>query len=202
MVLRFKNDPARTAALASGLTTYSGRPCHRCRATERYASSGACVACVKARATERATSISVPRYRPREDSARGAALAAEEVTYIGPPCQTCTSTERYTSSGGCVHCTKAANLQKNDGRPRRGYRRLTKTGLDLPLQPEDSKCQACGDVAKLVADHDHALEALGFPGGETFRGWICYRCNNGIGLLGDDVAGLMRALAYLRKETR
>jgi hypothetical protein len=199
MALKFKNDPARTAALAGDLTRYEGRTCDRCQGTERYTSSGACVTCVKARATERSTSIRVPRYKPKEDSARGAALAAEEITYIGPPCITCTSTERYTSSGGCVHCTKAANLQKNDGRPRRNYRRLTKTGLDLPLEPADGKCEVCGNVAKLVADHDHVLEALGFPGSETFRGWLCYRCNNGIGLLGDNVAGLMLRVAYLQK---
>jgi hypothetical protein len=76
---------------------------------------------------------------------------------------------------------------------------LTKTGLDLPLEPADGRCEACGTEVKLVADHDHVLEALGFPGSETFRGWICYRCNNGIGLLGDNVAGLMLRVAYLQK---
>jgi hypothetical protein len=77
---------------------------------------------------------------------------------------------------------------------------LTKTGLDLPLEPADGRCEACGEVAKLVADHDHVLEALGFPGSETFRGWLCYRCNNGIGLLGDTIAGVQRALDYLKRK--
>jgi len=198
MALTFKNDPARTAALADNLTTYVGRPCLRCETVERYTSSGACITCTKARSTQRGGSA-LTRYRPSEDSARGAALAAEEKTYIGPPCRTCTSTERYTSSGGCVHCTKAAVTQRGDGRPRRKYEHHEKHGLSVPLQPEDSKCECCGKPAKLVIDHDHKLEILGFPGSETFRGWICYACNAGIGRLGDDIAGVQRALDYLRR---
>ena len=33
----------------------------------------------------------------------------------------------------------------------------------------------------------------------TFRGWLCKPCNVGIGMLGDDIAGLERAIDYLRK---
>ena len=198
MTLKFKNDPARTAALAGDLTTYIGRPCIRCKGVERYTSAGTCIVCSKARATKRAGRITTTRYKPKVDSARGIALAAEEITYIGPPCVTCTSTERYASSGGCVHCTKAQQKQRGN----KPQRRKTGAGVGaaIPLEPADSKCQACGEIAKLIQDHDHALEALGFPGDETFRGWICYNCNNGIGLLGDNVAGLMRALAYLQRK--
>ena len=33
----------------------------------------------------------------------------------------------------------------------------------------------------------------------NFRGWICRNCNQGIGKLGDDVEGLVKALNYLLK---
>ncbi len=198
MVFTFKNNPARTAALASGQTTYRGHTCRRCETADRYTSSGACIACTKTRAVQHGGSAQT-RYRPSEDSARGAALTAGEKTYVGPPCRTCTSTERYTSSGGCVHCAKAAVTQRGDGRPRRKYEHHEKHGLSVPLQPADGKCQACGEIAKLIIDHDHVLEALGFPGSETFRGWVCYRCNSGIGRLGDNIAGVQRALDYLTR---
>jgi hypothetical protein len=32
-----------------------------------------------------------------------------------------------------------------------------------------------------------------------FRGWLCHACNTGLGELGDDVASVRRALAYLER---
>lgn len=58
-------------------------------------------------------------------------------------------------------------------------------------KPENSKCACCGDVAKLVCDHNH--------NNDEFRGWLCEPCNTGIGKLGDDMDGLRRAMAYLMK---
>jgi len=40
-------------------------------------------------------------------------------------------------------------------------------------------------------DHDHAT---GFH-----RGWLCNGCNNGIARLGDTIAGLRQAIAYLER---
>lgn len=56
------------------------------------------------------------------------------------------------------------------------------------------KCDICGvpEVecnTKLHMDHDHETG--------DFRGWICGKCNKGIGLLGDSPEGLQRALEYL-----
>ena len=53
-------------------------------------------------------------------------------------------------------------------------------------------CDCCGKFdTKLVCDHDHkTLE---------FRGWLCNKCNVGIGNLGDDIAGLQNGLRYLKK---
>ena len=59
-------------------------------------------------------------------------------------------------------------------------------------------CDCCGEPSKksLVVDHCH--DTL------KFRGWICASCNLGIGHLGDNIEGLEKALAFLRKhyETR
>lgn len=54
-------------------------------------------------------------------------------------------------------------------------------------------CDCCGNIhhKSLVLDHDHDTLA--------FRGWICEPCNHGIGKLGDNIEGLEKALAYLRK---
>lgn len=59
-------------------------------------------------------------------------------------------------------------------------------------------CECCGKYPKInpktgnpkwCLDHNHK--------DNTFRGWICDRCNSGIGKLGDDIDGLVKALNYL-----
>jgi len=195
----FKNDPARAAAFVGNLTRYEGRPCPRCEGGERYTSSGACVACAAARAIQRAGHMPTPRYKLKDDTARGAAYAAGEMTFQGRPCVTCTSTGRYVSSGNCVHCAKAVNKQRGDG-PRRQWTHR-KAGAGIPLEPTDGKCKACGEIAKLVMHHDHGLEALGLPAAMTFKGWVCYTCNRGFGCFGDDAIRMERALNFLKRKT-
>jgi hypothetical protein len=62
-----------------------------------------------------------------------------------------------------------------------------------PTRPEPSRCECCGNPPhgkqSLHLDHDHAAN--------TFRGWLCMNCNHGIGKLGDDYDGVLRALRYL-----
>lgn len=63
--------------------------------------------------------------------------------------------------------------------------------------PRFGACDMCGEVRDgtrgprdyLVRDHNHDTSVL--------RGWLCARCNTGLGHLGDNRAGLLRALAYL-----
>jgi hypothetical protein len=61
--------------------------------------------------------------------------------------------------------------------------------------PAGTPCQCCGRISKLFLDHTHDKD--------EFRGWICRECNSGIGLLGDSVEGVRKALDYLegRSET-
>ena len=53
-------------------------------------------------------------------------------------------------------------------------------------------CECCGRVSKLFLDHCHETD--------FFRGWLCRECNSSIGLMGDSVEGVRKALTYL--ETR
>jgi hypothetical protein len=52
-------------------------------------------------------------------------------------------------------------------------------------------CEICQKECKLCLDHDHATGRI--------RGWLCFKCNTALGKLGDTVAGLERAIAYLKK---
>lgn len=61
--------------------------------------------------------------------------------------------------------------------------------LDNPL-PEYGNCPICNKYTEdWVLDHCHD--------DGKFRGYICRHCNSGIGLLGDNINGLVNALNYL-----
>ena len=69
---------------------------------------------------------------------------------------------------------------------------VAKLKLKHPRPPAGTPCECCGRVSKLFLDHSHDTD--------TFRGWICRECNSSIGLMGDSVEGVRKALTYL--ETR
>lgn len=68
--------------------------------------------------------------------------------------------------------------------------------LPTPSRTAPVNCECCGihqkDVVRRFAlDHCHETG--------KFRGWLCGRCNTGIGSLGDDLEGVMKAVRYLRR---
>ena len=64
--------------------------------------------------------------------------------------------------------------------------------LKREAPPKTEICMCCGNKSEdIVLDHCHDT---GY-----FRGWICRYCNAGIGQLGDNTAGVEKALVYLRK---
>lgn len=61
--------------------------------------------------------------------------------------------------------------------------------------PKPEICDLCGKKPphnkKIVLDHCHETN--------TFRGWLCDPCNVGLGNLGDNLAGLTKAVEYLQR---
>jgi len=92
---------------------------------------------------------------------------------------------------------------------RRKVQRKHKYGLsdeDFQKMLSDQKglCACCGKTLeegwtqnhknnKLVVDHDHKSGKV--------RGLLCTMCNKGLGLLGDDLEGLQKAVDYLKKSS-
>jgi len=58
---------------------------------------------------------------------------------------------------------------------------------------DDNHCEICNSTIRLVLDHCHVTGDI--------RGVLCNKCNVGIGMLGDDLAGLETAAFYLRGES-
>ena len=73
--------------------------------------------------------------------------------------------------------------------------RLTDDHYNEILARQGRVCGICGtDSARsknklLVVDHDHATDRV--------RGLLCSPCNQAVGVLGDDIRGVYRALRYL-----
>jgi hypothetical protein len=79
----------------------------------------------------------------------------------------------------CRFCVAAAKRQK--------YRLVATVGQRAHA------CEICRREGPTELDHCHTTGA--------FRGWVCTLCNLGLGKLGDDVAGVRRAIAYLLRSS-
>lgn len=78
---------------------------------------------------------------------------------------------------------------------------VAKIKKSAPIIPDDYKCPICqrsenqlvtygkNKKSVWVADHNHETE--------KFRGWLCHKCNLGLGNLGDDPERCKRAMEYL-----
>ena len=59
--------------------------------------------------------------------------------------------------------------------------------------PKPERCECCHiEGKKLQTDHLH--------GSTTFRGWLCRNCNTGMGVLGDNLEGILQAAIYLEND--
>ncbi len=135
--------------------------------------------------------------------------------FTGKPCSKGHIAERHYT-GTCVECGKAARLAWNKRNPGVGtevsrqwrlrnperYReavlRSKRKAMGIPeaTRPMPLNCECC-DVSFSVRqphlDPDHTTGA--------FRGWLCNRCNRGLGYFDDNAAGLRRALDYIERNS-
>ena len=132
---------------------------------------------------------------------KAAAIAAGERRYsTGVPCKHGHVSDRLVSTGQCTECLSLRESTYDRKKYQERYRssdhggRVFRDGIrrslarksghmppplesEWPPKPSDGKCQCCGEVRRLVADHCHKTG--------RWRGWICQWCNRGLGFLGD-----------------
>jgi len=66
---------------------------------------------------------------------------------------------------------------------------LTIEGYNALMEKFNNQCAICSRTANLVIDHCHETNVI--------RGVLCNKCNTAIGMLGDNINGLSRAISYL-----
>ena len=89
----------------------------------------------------------------------------------------------------CRECTKAATQGKDEAK------KLAKDSCIPYKAPEGTRCALCGMESKkgdgLVFDHCHTKK--------IFRGYLHNSCNRSLGVLGDDIEGMIKCINYLMK---
>ncbi len=85
-----------------------------------------------------------------------------------------------------------SQLKKNYGFSLEKYEEL--------LEKQNGKCAICGDaspkqknIKRFAVDHCHTSKKI--------RGLLCANCNKGIGLLGDNIEILEKAIKYLEENS-
>ena len=68
-------------------------------------------------------------------------------------------------------------------------------GVPEATRPTPEHCECCG--SKLLGGKYTHLDPCHKTG--KFRGWLCNRCNRGLGYFDDCIEGLERAISYLKR---
>jgi len=68
---------------------------------------------------------------------------------------------------------------------------ITEEEYDALLAKQEGRCAVCRGIpeTRMPVDHDHNTGRV--------RGLLCQNCNRALGLMGDNVEALRRAVAYL-----
>ena len=101
----------------------------------------------------------------------------------------------------CKTCNLQSGLSKRNAAKKHFNTKNAQRAIKENRPPEGTPCKCCKvpmhykrDHRMMCFDHD--------PQNDTFRGWICQKCNIAIGQLGDDITGVKIALLYLLNSTK
>ena len=96
----------RAEAQAQGLKTYStGRPCKYGHESDRYSSTGICVACTRARRGWNRKPLGLVAYGPFIDMETALGQGLNQF-FIADVCKKGHSAPKYANGSGCVQCAK------------------------------------------------------------------------------------------------
>lgn len=148
-------------------------------------------------------------------SRKDALLVGSRRYFTGKACKRGHISARQAPGGTCVECNKEntrARYRKNPklyaakaknwrNRNLEHARRISReqrrrlTGLPTPTRECPDICELCGTPPgkkSLALDHCHVTG--------KFRGWLCRRCNLGLGNFKDNVLVMQRAIHYISEQ--
>jgi hypothetical protein len=120
--------------------------------------------------------------------------------FTGKMCPRGHISERFVSNSACMECggiRHAKWAKENPDKRRKQGRKYQNLPESTRILPDN--CEGCGvHISRLNRslhlDHDHQT-------GE-FRGWLCGKCNRGLGFFGDSINGIKMILEYLQRNMK
>lgn len=175
---------SRREALSSGQMYYfTGAPCMKGHSAKRYAMNSTCVEC--SAVSQKAIYAKYPNRKSKHDRSYRAAHS-ERIR---------ASKKAYSEKNKDKIAARSKQWRIDNAAKLRGYQRqYSRKHLPAPTRPIPTACECCGGPPVPNAfhlDHCHVTN--------EFRGWLCMKCNTGIAKLGDDLAGVLLAVDYLRR---
>lgn len=197
----FSQYPAtKQRARELGITHYfTGKKCTKGHLHLKYASSGNCVMCIEEkRGTVKLNFKGKSSRRSIENQTLAEqALANGEKTYI--PTNPCKNghKERFIGTNNCVQCGNIQYVKRKNyakwARIEKIYG-ITKENFYKMLINQKNKCSIC--LTELTDKNTH-IDHCHNSG--KVRSLLCSRCNQGIGLLDENIDRFLSAIKYLKK---
>lgn len=176
---------------------FTGDKCKNGHIGPRYTAGGNCVICTRMKnGARRGQPFDTVGPNARAHLARTVAAQSKLTTYTSPsPCKS-GHVIRFTASNNCVQCSASSAERSKE---KRREARLKKVyGLDFReidrlLSAQKNACAICEvdiNAKTLHVDHCHSLGHV--------RGLLCQKCNQGLGLFGDNIKTLLAAAEYVK----
>lgn len=181
------------------LLYFTGKRCTKGHLSTRYASSGNCVECIanaRGKASINSSGKSSKRSAVNHESALQA-IANGALEYLSDsPCPN-GHYRRYVTSNNCIDCDVASRAKRSINakwsRVKKEYG-LSELDVTQMLNKQNCQCVICkiNIILGYHIDHCHSTGKV--------RGLLCNKCNQAIGLFGENEEKLNSAINYLRAQ--
>lgn len=195
-LIKLPETKARAVALNLSYF-YTAKPCVRGHLSARYTSSGNCIQCI---AEKRGQPLILVKGNPRASQENlKLARAAMSLGFLNyRPANPCKKGHylRCATTHNCLECAKA-NEKKNKNRKWQRIKKeygLSKDDFFVLLQAQNESCAICCASINQNSCHVDHCHSKGHV-----RGLLCSKCNQGLGLFGDNKNNLFQAIKYLEK---
>ena len=177
---------------------FTGKPCSKGHICPRYASSSNCVDCIAERMGRHSIKITGSRLKRSHENEMAAMKAMANGFLVYKSDRSCPKghDERFISSNNCVECSRQQMLKRSK---KAKWSRIRKIyGLEehecvKMMADQNGKCAICLVVLTDKNSHiDHCHDS------GKVRGFLCGRCNQGIGLFDESEELLLSAINYIR----
>ena len=186
-----------SARILNSVFFFTGKKCKNNHIDVRYTSSGNCRKCIEEKRNQVILNF---RNRSTKRKIDDQILAEKAInlgmtTYISTTSCKLGHFERFCTNNNCKICSDIQNKNRKNklrwGRILKEYS-LTETDYKKIIKKQEYKCAICFQKINEKNTHvDHCHKTM------RVRGLLCSKCNQGIGLLNDDINILKSAIEYL-----